>query len=117
MDFFLLLNFLSPEWKDDHRDFALAFLIIELFKVIQLIISAQHWETHWNLTLLILAGTGCVRRVGVLVAAVGGAWAGCWVPGAPVMGMFCTEMPCGVMWWIWPGVVTLTKSLVCTSIL
>lgn len=33
------------------------------------------------------------------------------------MGIFCTEIPCGVMWWIWPGVVTFTRSLVCTSIL
>lgn len=51
------------------------------------------------LTLLILAGVGCVRRGGALVVAVGGSWGGCGV-GAPVMGMFWTEMPCGVMWWI-----------------
>lgn len=34
-----------------------------------------------------------------------------------VMGMFWTETPCAVMWWIWPEVVPFTMSLVCTSIL
>lgn len=54
---------------------------------------------HQSLTLLIFAGVGCVRRGGAVVVTAGGSWAGCCVA-APVMGMFWTEMPCGVMWWI-----------------
>lgn len=50
-------------------------------------------------TLLILAGVGCVSRGGAVVVVTGGSWAWCWVA-APVMGIFWTEMPCGVMWWI-----------------
>lgn len=48
------------------------------------------------LTLLILAGAGCVIRGGAVVVAAGGSWVGCWVA-PPVKGMFWTEMPCGVM--------------------
>lgn len=47
---------------------------------------------HQLLTLLILAGVGCVSRGGAVVVTAGGSWAGCWVA-APVMGMFWTEMP------------------------
>lgn len=49
-----------------------------------------------HLTLFVLAGIVCVRRGGAVVFTADGSWGGCWVP-APVMGMFWTEMPCGVM--------------------
>lgn len=52
-----------------------------------------------SLTLLSLAGVGCVRRGGAVVVGAEGCGGWCCVA-APVMGMFWTEMPCGVMWWI-----------------